>query len=364
MAGDGLRLLRWFRKRQRDFPWRTALPRDPYRVLVAEVMAQQTQIERVVPTYRRFVARFPTLASLAWATEDEAVREFSGLGYYRRARLLHRTARAIHTRGSWPTSRDELRQLPGFGPYTAAAVSAFCFSGEEPPVDSNIARVAARLGALALPLGSSKLLQAGHDLAKGLFADAGTAEVWEALMELGATVCAPTAPDCPACPLVASCAAAAAGRPLAYPLPKPRRAAEAQRWVAIWAQRPGRRVLLRQVEEGRLLRGMWLPPFQRLEPADDPATCARKLAAEAQCVGSLRAAQDVKHNITHRKITVHPFVISLRRATVAEPRPGWSWQDWRSPSVPTPSLLAKLADACTEVCRGEPGPSQWAGNED
>ena len=174
MAGDGLRLLEWFRGRRRAFPWRTPLPRDPYAVVVAEVMAQQTQIERVVPAYGRFVARFPTLASLAAAAEDEVVHAFSGLGYYRRARSLHRAARAVVAQGAWPTTHEELRQLPGFGDYTAAAVAAFCFGGKRPPVDGNIARVAARVRALMLPLGSAKLIRAAEDLATVLFAETDT----------------------------------------------------------------------------------------------------------------------------------------------------------------------------------------------
>ena len=349
MPGDGLRLLRWFRARRRGFPWRTALPRDPYAVLVAEVMAQQTQIERVVPAYLRFISRFPSLASLACASEDEVVREFSGLGYYRRARYLHRAAQAIQERGGWPATPEALRALPGFGAYTAAAVSAFCFGGEEPPVDGNIARVAARMGALSLALGSSKLLGAATVLAGRLFAETRTPEVWEAMMELGATICGPAATSCPECPLVASCAAAAAGMPLAFPAPKPRRAAETQRWVTIWAERPDGHVLLRRIEDGLLLRGMWLPPFRALHAGEDAAVAARTLARETRYRGSLNPAPSVQHNITHRKITVHPFVAPVRRSSVAEPRPGWSWEDWRSPSVPTASLLAKLA----AVCAGE-----------
>ncbi|HLE60401.1 MAG TPA: A/G-specific adenine glycosylase, partial [Thermoanaerobaculaceae bacterium] len=128
------RLLGWFRAGRRDLPWRAPFPRDPYVVLVSEVMLQQTQVDRVVEAFRRFMKRFHSLEALAEAPEEDAVHAFSGLGYYRRARLLHASARAVVERGGWPRSARELARLPGFGPYTSAAVAAFAFAGDDPPV--------------------------------------------------------------------------------------------------------------------------------------------------------------------------------------------------------------------------------------
>jgi A/G-specific adenine glycosylase len=343
------RLLGWFRGARRELPWRTGFPRDPYAVLVSEVMLQQTQVDRVAEVFPSFMRRFPSLEALAAAPEEDVVHAFSGLGYYRRARLLHAAARAVAARGGWPKSGRELRVLPGFGPYTSAAVAAFAFAGGDPPVDGNVARVTARLRALDLPMGSSALLAAGRELAAGLHAATPTPEIWEALMELGATVCTPAAPRCGACPLADSCAALAAGTPLAYPGPRATRPRERQRWVAVWLQRQDGRVLLRRVDDGPLLAGLWLPPHAVLTDGADPTSAARALAAEAGFGGRLWPAPAVRHGITHRDIRVLPYVATIPDNSVAEAMPGWSWQHPTAPMLPTSSLLGKLAAACTAV---------------
>ncbi len=309
-------------------------------------MLQQTQVDRVVEAYRRFMERFPSLEVLAAAAEDDAVHAFSGLGYYRRARLLHASARAVVERGGWPQSARELDRLPGFGPYTSAAVAAFAFAGGEPPVDGNVARVAARLGALELPMGSPALLAAGRELAGNLHAESRTPEVWEALMELGATVCTPASPRCGSCPLATACAALATGSTQSYPHPRAQRSREEQRWVAVWLERGDGRVLLRRVEDGPVLLGLWLPPFAVLSDGDHPGTVAAALGRAAGFEGALSAATTVRHGITHRDIRVLPFVARLSGHRVAEAKEGWTWQDTGAPTVPTSSLLGKLASAC------------------
>ncbi|HUK12234.1 MAG TPA: NUDIX domain-containing protein [Thermoanaerobaculaceae bacterium] len=352
MATTADALLAWFRAARRELPWRTAFPRDPYAVLVSEVMAQQTQIGRVAAAYSRFMQRFPTLESLAAAGEDEVVHAFSGLGYYRRARLLHAAARAVAVRGGWPTGPADLRALPGFGAYTSAAVAAFSFAGREAPVDGNVARVAARVGGLPLAMGSAPLLAAAREIAQRLFDEAGTPEVWEALMELGATVCTPAAPRCHACPLSAGCTGFREGTPQRYPLPRRQRAPEAHRWAALWVERGDGRVLLRRVDGGAVLSGLWLPPFRELAPGTDAAAAATAMAAEAGLDVRLSPAPPVRHSITHRRIEVLPFTCRLTTPRVAETADGWSWQDWRAPAVPTSSLLAKLGAACAAPTAG------------
>jgi A/G-specific adenine glycosylase len=345
-AGPARRLLHWFHDAARPLPWRGDLPRDPYRVLLSEVMAQQTRLDRVVPAYHVFLARFPAIEALAAASEDEVLQAFTGLGYYRRARNLHAAAREIAAAGRWPESLEGLRRLPGVGDYTAAAVAAFCFGGSEPPVDGNVARVAARVGAVAAPLGSPALACRAREFAARLFARARTPHLFEALMELGASVCTPAAPRCPDCPLRPDCAAAAAGAVGAYPLPRPQRPAEDRRWVAIWLERGDGRVLLTRVPDGRLLGGLWLPPFTDLEGRRAPATVARSLAALAGHAGPLGRAAAVTHAITHRRIEVVPFVGAWSVPRVAEERPGWGWHDPDRLSVGTSTLLAKLRAAC------------------
>jgi A/G-specific adenine glycosylase len=345
----GVRLVAWFGRTQRDLPWRGPFPRDPYRVLVAETMAQQTQVARVAPAFARFLERFPDLARLAAAPVDDVLAAFSGLGYYRRARLLHQTAQAVAARGSWPRTVAGLRALPGLGAYTAAALGAFAFGGDEPPVDGNVARVAARRGALALPLGGAALQRAGLDLGRALHRDAPEPTVFEALMELGATVCTPESPRCGECPLADGCAARQAGTPGRFPLPRPTRAREDHVWVALWLWRPDGAVLLRRVTDGPVLRGLWLPPYAPLRAGETLAAAATALARSHGHAGGLEARAPVRHGITHRRITVHPFAATVfagRARDRAPPDEALGWYDARTPGVATSALLGKLFRAC------------------
>jgi len=165
----------WFAESGRDLPWRQT--RDPYAILVSEVMLQQTQVDRVVPRYRAWLARWPSVESLAEATPADVIREWQGLGYNRRALNLHRAARHI-VAGGWP---NDLTELPGVGPYTAAAIRCFAFCEEVLPVDVNVERVLRRTGASFPPAAA------------------------QALMDLGATICLARVPRCDACPLASEC---------------------------------------------------------------------------------------------------------------------------------------------------------------
>jgi A/G-specific adenine glycosylase len=352
-SGQAAALLAWFDARRRDLPWRGAFPRDPYAVLVSEIMLQQTQVERVTPIYARFMARFPALPALAAASVDAVRAAFTGLGYYRRAGLLHAAARAVVARGAWPATFADLRALPGLGEYTAAAVAAFAFGGADPPVDGNVMRVAARLTAQALPAGAPALRAAAAALARDLHAAAATPAVYEALIELGATVCVPAGPRCPACPLAAGCLAAA-GDPARYPLPRPRRAAEEHRWVALWLAAPDGRVLLRRQRRGPVLVGLWLPPFAPLAPAADPAAAAAALLAEAGGRGPLAPLAAVAHSITHRRITVLPYAGTAPAAAGRD----FKLCDPAAPRVATSSLLAKLHARSRGAAPAAPAPAR------
>ena len=205
---DGL--LTWFDANARDLPWRS--DRSFYRVWVAEVMLQQTRVETVRGYYGAFLARFPDVATLAAAELEDVLKAWEGLGYYRRARYLHRAAQHLADAGTVPTEAAALRDLPGFGPYTANAVAAFAFGRRVVPVDGNVRRVGARLFGLERPTPAAVEARLNeHQPAERPAAFA------EALIELGATVCTPRAPRCDACPLAGACTARAVGAPEAFP---------------------------------------------------------------------------------------------------------------------------------------------------
>jgi A/G-specific adenine glycosylase len=323
-------------------------------VLVSEFMLQQTQVERVLAPYREFMARFPTLQALAGADIDEVLEAWSGLGYYRRARMLHATARAVIERAEWPTEPAALRRLPGLGDYTAAALSAFAFGGSEPPVDGNVSRLAARLGGLRLALGSRKIRTAGERLGREAFDATGTPEVFEAMMELGARVCTPGAPRCPACPLRRGCAAHASGHPESVPLPRTTRPREDHLWAALWVTDDRGKVLLQRVADGGLLAGLWLPPFRPLNGRRDARDAVREVAAVLGASAPAEAGR-VRHAITHRRIEVAVFV-ARRPPGVREFDEEYRWADPDRPGLATSSLFAKLrAAAGTTTRRGATG---------
>lgn len=342
-AMDAASLLAWFSQHRRSFPWRTPFPRDPYLVLVSELMLQQTQASRVAELLPVFLQRFPNLDALAQASEDEVVAAFAGLGYYRRARLLQRLAREVKARG-WPRHAKALQQLPGVGPYTAAAVASFAFGELTPPVDANLCRITARVYALPLAAGTPALHLHAHQLAYRLAEESGSPEVFEALMELGATVCTPQRPRCPVCPWVASCAAFRSGKPTAFPRPKKQRPQETPTWVALWVENSAGQVLLRQLT-GPPLLGLWLPPLDRGE--GDPHRRAQALAQEVGCSATPRLVGSVRHHITHRRITVMLFR-AQPPASVREPAHGLQWA-LPSAFLPTSSLSTKLAHLASKT---------------
>lgn len=358
MLRPGFLLLRWFETHQRQLPWRTPFPRDPYLVLLSEVMLQQTQVHRVAPLFRSFVERFPTLAALAKAAEAEVLAAWSGLGYYRRARALHAAARAIHAAGAWPDTAEALRALPGLGPYTAAALAAFSFGGSGPPVDGNVARVAARVLALDAPTGSARLRHEAERWARELHRDAPTPATFEALMELGARICRPRVPSCYHCPLAAACAAHACDAADRYPLPRPRRQRQAHRWVALWLARRDGRVLLHRRGEGQLLGGLWLPPIRELVDSQEPEAAAAVLLHTLGLEARLTPGEPIAHSITHRDITVFPFLANCDLTQVAE-YSELAWVTPDDPGVATSSLTHKLRLVCSPLLAESGSPAGY-----
>jgi A/G-specific adenine glycosylase len=271
-------------------PWQGT--RDPYRVWLSEIMLQQTQVTTVLAYYTRFLERFPDVASLAAASEDDVLAAWSGLGYYRRARLLHRCAREVVDRhgGAFPPTRDALATLPGIGRSTAGAIAAFCFGERVAILDGNVKRVLTRVLAFSEDLQRTAAQQRLWAAAEALLPNRGIQAYTQGLMDLGATVCLARHPSCPSCPVRASCAAHAAGQPERYPVKSRRSERGRRRSVWLWLEHRGH-VLLVQ----RSAQGVW-PALWSLPEFDDFEALA---AASAGWPGEGTAMPDVEHALTH-----------------------------------------------------------------
>jgi A/G-specific adenine glycosylase len=265
------RLLAWYRANRRDLPWRRT--HDPYAIWVSEIMLQQTRVAAVVDRYQAFLARFPSVAALAQAAEQDVLAQWSGLGYYRRARMLHQAARHLIREhgGALPESVQELRDVPGIGAYTAAAIASIAHGQVAAVVDGNVERVLCRVaGWNASPAaGKSALRRRVSGLAAVLIDPARPGDFNQALMELGATLCLPRNPRCPQCPISALCATRGEHRTLPRAQMQTRDAAYA---LCVRGQRRGTpAVLLEQrLESETVMPGMWqLPSLRDVEVATD-----------------------------------------------------------------------------------------------
>jgi A/G-specific adenine glycosylase len=251
-------LLAWFSQGHRDLPWRRTT--DPYRIWVSEIMLQQTRSETAIPYYERFLDRFPTVAALAAASEDEVLQLWSGLGYYSRARLLRRAAMEIAAAGAFPTGYAGLRALPGIGDYTAAAVASIAFDLPHAVLDGNVLRVVARMENDAADIAAPRTRERFRAVAQQWLDARHPGAFNQALMELGATVCLPRRPLCPECPLASLCQARAAGTVAQLPV-KLRRLEPEHIDATVYVIRSRNRVLLRRrPDEARRMAGFWELP--------------------------------------------------------------------------------------------------------
>jgi len=300
------KLLTWYRKQKRRLPWRGT--RDPYRIWISEVMLQQTTVSAVAGRYERFLRRFPDLPALARAREESVLAAWSGLGYYARARNLWRAAREILVRqaGRIPREPAELARLPGFGPYTAAAVASLAFGKPIPAAETNVTRVLSRLFAIGGRAGSPRHLKAVLGRARTLLPVRRPGDWTAALMDLGQLICTPRHPDCPSCPIRGHCEAYRRGRPETYPQRSARARPVRVFLAAAEARRDGRTLLLRR--ESGFLKGLWEYPS-----AEGPsAAAARRRLAERLRSLSLRIASSrplaaARHAIVNRRIHVEVF---------------------------------------------------------
>ena len=303
-------LLRWYQRRRRDLPWRRRS--DPYAIWVSEIMLQQTRVETALPYFHRFLERFPGLDELAAAKIEEVLALWSGLGYYRRARLMHQAAQKIVTEcgGEFPSTLEGLRALPGIGEYTAAAVGSIAFGLVEPSLDGNVKRVLGRLLALEVPV--EQATGRIRDTARLLLDPDRPGDSNQALMEIGATLCTPRRPKCDRCPLEPNCQAASSGDPTLFPPAKnPATAKVSQRMVIAVARREDRYLMFRRPEESELLAGLWEFPWVELGE-EDPNVVETTLADGYGGMWSLgKKLGSIRHAITYRS-----FEIDIREARI------------------------------------------------
>lgn len=294
----GGQLLAWYDVHAREMPWRMgpacrragARP-DPYRVWLSEVMLQQTTVAAVRDRFRRFVLRWPTVASLAAAEDDEVMGEWAGLGYYARARNLLKCARAVVSdhAGRFPDTRESLLQLPGIGPYTASAIAAIAFDRPASVVDGNVERVMARLFAIDAPLPAAKAELAA--LAESIASPARPGDYAQAVMDLGATICTPKSPGCGICPWTAACQSRAVGIQSELPRKLPRESKPTRRGIAYVALRADGAWLLERRPDKGLLGGMLCWPGSDWTSAPEEAP---PLEASWRDPG-----MEVRHAFTH-----------------------------------------------------------------
>ncbi len=316
LAAFRKKLLRWFRANRREYPWRR--DRDPYRVWLAEVMLQQTRIAAVIPYYEKFLARFPDVEVLARAPERDVLRQWAGLGYYSRARNLHRAAKQIvrHHDGTFPRELDSALKLPGIGRYTAAAVLSIVYGEPYAVLDGNVARVLARLGAIRGDLRAPGRWQRLAATAQELMAVGSAADWNQAMMELGETVCTPKSPNCSACPVRGSCAAFERGLINEIPALRKKRVAVQQRIeAAVFLDPQGRTLLVRDpgAHDDVLFSRMWQFPAVQTS-RNGGVELAKHLQENYGFVPPpLTELALAKHSVTFRNITLAPFLARVSK---------------------------------------------------
>lgn len=263
LTGFRKALLFWFSWQRRDLPWRRT--RDPYAVWISEIMLQQTRVAAVIPYYERFMARFPDIASLANAPEEHVLAHWAGLGYYYRARHLHRAAKHVRNAGAFPSEYVGIRALPGIGDYTAGAIASISFNLPHAVLDGNVFRVLSRILADGTNIASVAGKRHFARLASVILDKSQPGDFNQAVMELGATVCLPKNPQCLICPVSNWCRARQAGSQADLPVKIVERKSVTERRILLWIEQNSRVLAWQRPSTSRLMPGFWeLPECQQL----------------------------------------------------------------------------------------------------
>ncbi|MFQ5709066.1 MAG: A/G-specific adenine glycosylase [bacterium] len=346
------KLIAWYEKNKRDLPWRRIS--DPYKIWIAEVMLQQTQVEQVKPYYERFVRAFPDLNALASANLSEVLKVWEGLGYYSRARNLLKAAEIVahDLQGNLPSTHDELLKIPGIGPYTAAAVASIAFNENYPVLDGNVLRVLSRVLKIEEYPRKNGIKAKVVRAAKALLPAGRASDFNQGMMELGALICTPQNPQCPCCPISFFCQAYQTMQdPSRLPVKAPAKEKPHFNVVVgiIWNQ--GKILIDQRPKEG-LLGGLWEFPGGKQEPGETLEACLVREIREEMNIG-IRVQGPfltVKHAYTHFRITLFSFQCQLVRG-VPQPRNAidWSWVSPHDlPNYAFPKANKKILDALLE----------------
>ena len=305
------RLLAWFAAHQRDLPWRRTY--EPYHVWISEIMLQQTQMDRVVGFFTRFIERFPDIVSLAETGEDELLKMWEGLGYYSRARNLHKTAKILATQGATlPESYQQLLQLPGIGPYTAAAIMAIAFNRPHTVLDANVERLFARLLDLSKPVKEKETISQIRSQVEELLPQDQPRAFNQALMEFGALVCKPGIPNCGVCPFQEGCQALQAGTVGERPVLPKRKETISINMACGLVQRQGK-VLIQKRRQDDVWANLWEFPGGRLKEGESPEQAVvREFLEETELrVAPTERLATVKHSYMNYRVTLHGFFCDL-----------------------------------------------------
>ncbi|CAN7257999.1 A/G-specific adenine glycosylase [Acidovorax sp. LjRoot129] len=325
-------------------PWQQT--RDPYKVWLSEIMLQQTQVATVLDYYARFLARFPDVAALAAASQDEVMGLWSGLGYYTRARNLHRCAQQVVAEhgGAFPCTADMLATLPGIGRSTAGAIAAFCFSERVPILDANVRRVLTRLLGFEKDLASAANERLLWSAAESLLPQKNLRDAMprytQGLMDLGASICTPRAPRCSQCPLASRCVAYQAGDPERYPVKTRRLARRSESWQLLLLRGPEGRVWLQRRPASGIWAGMHCVPVF----ADDASLSSYVASLGDASRVSCNTLQPFLHVLTHRDLHLHPILVTGEIAERPTEEGEWFGPDqWAAIGLPAP--IRKLLDS-------------------
>ncbi len=335
MSGFALTLLKWFRENGRDLPWRQT--RDPYAIWLSEIILQQTQVKQGWDYWLRFMRRWPTVADLAAATEDEVLREWQGLGYYSRARNLHAAAKQVLARGGFPTTIEGLRQLKGVGDYTAAAIGSIAFDLPVAVVDGNVYRVLARHFGIATPINTTEGKHEFTALAQSLLPEAEASAYNQAIMDFGATQCTPQSPDCDTCPLQETCAAFREGRIGELPVKRRTLKVKERRLTYVYIRCQGMTAIHRR-PAGDIWQGLYEPlcvEDSNLSPLSSLPSPLSSLLSPLK--------KNVKHVLTHRVIYADFYLLETdERPTLPD---GYLWvREEDVADYGVPRLVEKLLE--------------------